>query len=106
MLDLTNIPPIPKLYDDDFGFIPAFDFLHKFSKDVSKDAEDDEINYIPTQIFTEYIRFQWLHKFNIKGIKYKSSKNENGINLVLFYTNDDCKDVNDGSDCLVLKNRV
>lgn len=74
VLDLTNIPTIPKLYDDNFCFIPAFKFLHEFSNEISKDVVNDELEYIPTQVFTEYIRMQGLRQFNIKGIKYKSSK--------------------------------
>ena len=54
-----------------FNLIPALTFLHYFSKEISKPANEDELNYIPTQIFTEFIRFQNL---NIKGIKYNSSK--------------------------------
>lgn len=102
LLDLTNIPPIPKLYDDNFCFIPAYKFLHEFSNEISKDVVNDELEYIPTQVFTEYIRMQGLRQFNIKGIKYKSSKKSGGKNLVLFYTNDECKDEDDGTDCLVL----
>lgn len=99
ILDLTNIPSIPKLYDENFNLIPALTFLHYFSKEISKPANEDELNYIPTQVFTEFIRFQNL---NIKGVKYNSSKKKNGKNIVLFYKNDECKDEDDGSDCLVL----
>lgn len=99
ILDLTNIPSIPKLYDENFNLIPALTFLHYFSKEISKPANEDELNYIPTQVFTEFIRFQNL---NIKGVKYNSSKKEDGKNIVLFYKNDECKDEDDGSDCLVL----
>lgn len=102
LLDLTNLPSIPKLYDDDFYFIPALEFLHNFSQNITKEAKDDEVKYIPTQVFTEYIRLQGLQKLNIKGIQYKSSKNIGGKNVVLFYTNEECKDKDDGSDCLVL----
>ena len=62
ILDLTNLPSIPKLYDDDFGFIPAFEFLRDFSKNISKEVKNDELDYIPTQVFTEYIRLQGLQK--------------------------------------------
>lgn len=106
ILDLTNIPAIPKLYDDDFGFIPALSFLYEFSKVVSKNVEQNELEYKATQIFTEYIRKKGLKRFGIRGIKYNSAQNSGGVNLVLFYTNDECIDEseNDGeSDCLILK---
>lgn len=106
ILDLTNIPDVPKLYDDDFRFIPALSFLHKFSKVVSKNVKQNELEYKSTQIFTEYIREKGLKRFGIRGIKYNSAQNSGGVNLVLFYTNDECIDEseNDGeSDCLILK---
>ena len=107
LLDLTHIPEVPKLYDDDYVFIPPLNFLHKFAETISKkNNSKNSIEYIPTQVFTEYIRFQGLRKLNIKGIKYNSAQNEGGINLVLFYTNDDCideTDHNNENDCLVLR---
>ena len=106
VLDLTNIPPVPRLYDDDFGFIPAYKFLHEFSNIISKNVADDDLEYIPTQIFTEFIRLQGLRQFKIRGIMYKSSKRDGGKNLVLFYTNDECKDKDDGTDCLVLDKTI
>lgn len=102
VLDLTNVPPVPRLYDDDFGFIPAYKYLHEFSNIISKNVADDDLEYIPTQIFTEFIRLQGLRQFKIRGLMYKSSKRDGGKNLVLFYTNDECKDKDDGTDCLVL----
>lgn len=106
LLDLTNIPPIPKLYDENFGFIPALKFLHYFSSAISEDGKNNEMNYIPTQAFTEFIRLQGRRKLNIKGIKYCSAKQEDGINIVLFYENAECKDTDDGTDCLILKSIV
>lgn len=105
LLNLTNIPEIPKLYDDDFRFIPALSFLHEFVKKICAPIKDI-IDYIPTQVFTEYIRLQGERLFNLKGIKYSSAKNDDGENVVLFYSNDECIDESkyDGkSDCLILK---
>ena len=106
LLDLTNIPNVPYLYDDDYGFIPVVQFLHEFSKIISQPTgENAELEYIPTQVFTEYIRRN-LHELNLKGIKYQSAENPNGKNLVLFYTNDECiaESNYDGmSDRLILK---
>ena len=51
----------------------------KFSESIEKDGRE-HTDYLPTQVFTEYIR----HKMkNIKGIKYDSSKTR-GANLALF----------------------
>ena len=106
VLDLTNIPSLPKLYDDNFRYIPALKFLHFFSQEISKDADNNDLNYIPTQVFTEYIRFKGLKDFNIKGLKYCSAKCQKGENLVLFYKNEDCKDSDDGTDCLIFYKKL
>ena len=106
VLDLTNIPPVPKLYDDDFGFIPAWKFLNEFKNLIGRrNTAENDLEYIPTQVFTEYIRRN-LHDLNLRGIKYQSAENPKGTNLVLFYTNDECIDGSeyDGtSDRLILK---
>lgn len=64
---------------------------------------DDELDYIPTQIFAEYVRRVGYHDFGIRGIKYPSTKNPDGENVVLFYSNEECVDTeNTDVDCLVL----
>ena len=94
VLDLTNLPAPPSLYDDERNmFISAIDFLHDFSRAISKDIEDDKkIDYVPTQIFTEYFRQIGLKDFNIYGIRYHSAKCFTKHNLVLFFENEDCED--------------
>ena len=106
VLDLTKIPQIPNLYDDDFNFIPALEFLHEFADSIGKrNTSENDLDYIPTQVFTEYIR-RSLHDLNLKGIKYRSAENPDGINLALFYTNAECineAEYNGMSDSLVFK---
>lgn len=48
------------------------------------------IEYVPTQIFTEYIRF--LNIYHIDGIIYRSSLT-GGRNIVLFYDNETSTDI-------------
>ena len=49
----------------------------------SINKEDSIIEYIPTQIVTEYIRFN--PTLDVDGIVYPSSKDSSLKNIVLFY---------------------
>lgn len=94
VLDLTILPDRPSLYNSDENiFISAIDFLHNFSCVISEEIINEKsIDYVPTQIFTEYIRKIGFKKFNLYGIKYHSAKSFDKCNLVLFFENQDCID--------------
>jgi hypothetical protein len=74
-------------------------FLRHFISDIAKPirASDQHIEYTPTQVFTEFIRSinfknYWYHSGEdgkpadvyLNGVKFKSSLNEDGVNVVLF----------------------
>ena len=74
-------------------------FISHFTSDISKPIRkyDNEIDYIPTQVFTEFIRFlnikQWYYfpddngnakDVYLSGIIFNSSIKEKGKNIVLF----------------------
>ena len=56
--------------------------IKDFLNDISKPINGKEIEYIPTQILSEYI---WSLGYD--GFIYDSSKNENGRNILLFGDN-------------------
>ena len=95
ILDLTNIPPIPSIFEsvsETTEFIPrdALTFLHYIAEEISRPIERDDrlhIEYVPTQIVTEYIRSQltWEGK-RIDGVKYWSAANPGHASYVLFAT--------------------
>ena len=61
------------------------------------------LDYIPMQIFAEYVRRVGKNELGVLGIKYPSTHNRKGTNLVLFYGADDCKSIaKEADDCLVL----
>jgi hypothetical protein len=62
----------------------AEEFLKGFVQDIVKpiDLKESLIEYIPTQVFAEYIRDN-----GFEGIKYNSSQNNGGANYVLFFNN-------------------
>jgi hypothetical protein len=88
IIDLTELP-IQSFWSP-YNW-QAVSFLHSFSKQVSNEIERDDrihIEYVPTQIFTEYLRYIFPKNYNIKadGIIFKSSlKDVTGNNIVLFY---------------------
>ena len=85
LLDLTHLPRPSYWGTSDIG---DMSFLRRFAKEVSKPIErDDRIHteYIPTQAFTEYVRYRFKEDGNpIDGIMYGSSLRPGEINVVLF----------------------
>lgn len=88
LLDLTDIPQ-PSFWRN--GSEELY-FLHDFQREISKpinpNASSKHYEYIPTQVFTEYLRFMFKasNGSSIDGIKFNSSINGH-INVVLFYDN-------------------
>ena len=62
-----------------------YKFLKKFHSEITKPVDKNPgIEYVPTQVFTEYIRF--MNHQHLDGIIYRSSQT-NLKNIVLFYDN-------------------
>ncbi|MCT3704338.1 RES domain-containing protein [Elizabethkingia anophelis] len=99
VIDLTALPSIPSRFDERRrkSYYPLI-FLHNFANDLAKPVNKDDVHvdYVPTQIITEYFRFPFseIFKNRIDGIIYKSSKN-NKRACVLFYDNDEVSKVLD-----------
>jgi len=98
VLDLCHLPEVPSLFDKNSRHLRSSlifmrHFREEFRKPINKSKSDD-IEYVPTQVFTEYIR----HKYEdidgnpIAGILYPSSRNPGGISCVLFILNEQCVD--------------
>lgn len=105
VIDFAKLPPIPSIYDEEDCDYSGIAFLSDFEEAISEPVEKSGLDYIPTQVFTEYIREVFGE--TIKGIKYSSSKNLGKNNMVLFYKNKDCFDSEKmacGKDGLVLTN--
>lgn len=85
LLDLTQIPPFGagSIFDPDYdhNMLWAKWFMENFSEEISKPIapHDTLLEYVATQIFSEFIR-----KCGYKGIKYKSSQYVNGVNYTIF----------------------
>ena len=98
ILNLSGIAEVPSLFDPDSNNVKReiTIFLREFVEDLSKPIEKDgreHIKYIPTQVFTEYIRHITRMKSDerIMGIVYPSSVHEEHSSCVLFLENEDCR---------------
>ncbi len=96
VLDLTNLPSPGFWIPSDWE---AIGFLHAFSREITKPIERDDrihIQYIPSQVFTEYLRYVYQPADNSKidGLIFKSSlRRATSNNIVLFYNQRRSKEV-------------
>jgi len=112
LIDLSMRFRVPGIFDDDkshrFEKSFLFDFIKDFTKPIER-ADRAHIDYVPTQIVTEYLKIILSNQSNstIDGIIYPSSKNPNHKAVVIFAGNDQSIDkestVNDNS-MLILDN--
>lgn len=92
VVDLTALPKDVSIWMDKWEGIA---FLKSFHKDITqpllKDAKE-AIEYVPSQIFTEYLRWMFTDKQRrqVDGLIYESCKTKKA-NVVLFCNNKDSR---------------
>lgn len=100
ILDLSDIPPIPSLFEEfpessEISSRTALTFLHHVAEEISRPIMRDgseHVEYIPTQVVTEYLRSRFdAGDSRIDGIRYSSSVHECHASYVLFATQDNVK---------------
>jgi hypothetical protein len=95
LLDLASIPDKPSYFDLDARTRRiAIAFLNHFARDIAAPVKRDgteHIEYVPTQAFTEYVRFQLKDTdgSGFDGIRYRSAITGGGC-VVLFCGQDAC----------------
>lgn len=100
-LDLVDVD-VPSIFDV-VGKVqrPWRLFLKGFAEDVSQPPNPGEeaVHYVPTQIFTEYVRHV-LHGSGepVRGIRYRSAVRPPGVCWVLFVDADGCTESVSGWD--------
>lgn len=106
ILDLAQLPPIPSLFAEISDTLPydpheALRFLHRLADDISRPiARDDRVHieYVPTQVVTEFLRTAKLpERVKLDGIRYRSSRRDGGISLVLFADRRNVAGASDGT---------
>lgn len=89
LLDLTRLDEIPSFYAVERYVRDRLLFLHHFVADISKQVAHDgrvHIEYVPTQILTEYFRHQY-RRFDgspMDGIIYPSAQRRGGSSIAIF----------------------
>lgn len=105
ILDLTRIPAIPSIFEaipDSLEFRPreVLGFLNHIADEISRPIQRDNrihINYIPTQVVTEYVRTRLTRGgARIDGIKYESAVHPGNASYVIFATQDNLLPIPEG----------
>lgn len=90
ILDLASMPAVPGFFSEASREERyALSFLHDFAKVIIQPVARDNrthIDYIPTQVFTEYLRDYPFDDGKIDGVRYRSATGEAGTNVVMFAT--------------------
>ena len=95
ILDLMALPVIPSIFaevPDSLEYNPrhVLTFLHHVAAEISRPiARDDRVhvNYVPTQIVTEYVRSRILdEEARVDGIRFESAVHPGHASYVLFAT--------------------
>lgn len=96
VIDLSKVPTVPGIFQPD-RFHNYFDllFLNNLIDDITKPVKLDKfdhIEYVPTQIVTEFLRYSFNNQIRKKvhGIIYPSAKNKNEKCIVFFWDQDKC----------------
>jgi HEPN/RES N-terminal domain 1/RES domain/Protein of unknown function (DUF2934) len=103
VLDLTNLPPIPSIFDmERIDQRVPLRFLRRFCADVSEPIVPDDrihVEYTPTQVVSEFIklRFRGADGNPVDGVLYPSSRRDDGRNLVLFLGRENIEGIPNGS---------
>jgi len=97
VVDFVRLPRCPTLFNP--GGDPRdrapLQFLHslasEFSLPVCRDGRE-HVDYVPTQVVTEYLRHRFRPNRPAHAIRYRSSKRTKGVNLALFLSAEDFED--------------
>jgi len=97
VLDLTKLPRSLGFFEQqsDSSEVDryALEFLHRFVKSLAAKVapgEREHIDYVPTQVVTEWFRTAFRHRRKtIDGIRYMSAQRPGGKSLVLFADRED-----------------
>jgi hypothetical protein len=96
LVDFSKIPRYLRFFEEAIYNNEQIEFLNGFIKDISKEIDKDgfeHIDYAPTQIVTEHLRYVHHRKRDdeeIYGLIYPSSKNEGKNSVVIFCENEHC----------------
>jgi hypothetical protein len=92
IINLADLPPIPGFFSEaSREERQGLSFLHRLTRIMAAPVpQNDRVNvdYIPTQILTEFFRDYGFDGGQLDGVRYVTSLNTQGANAVLFATQD------------------
>ncbi|WP_327415250.1 HEPN-associated N-terminal domain-containing protein [Streptomyces sp. NBC_01233] len=94
VVDFTGVPSVPSMFDPDHAADRrTLIFLHSFIEALSKPARSlyEQIDYVPTQVVTEYLLHVFRPSARVAGLLYSSSLT-GGVAAVLNVPHDRCVD--------------
>lgn len=110
VINFHDIPSFISLFDlDRVSERRALKFLQEFSKEISAPVNFDgseHIEYVPTQIITEYFRYLFYYEQNrtVSGLMFPSAQVTEGVNIGLFINQSQCQGSSKADDSnLVVK---
>ncbi len=96
VVDFNGLPKLPSIFDFEkvkthYLIRFLYDLVCDFTKDIKKDGKE-HIEYVPTQVVTEYFRYPFNknRQNTIEGIVYPSLKNKSESSTVIFWNNEEC----------------
>lgn len=94
VIDLSELPEVPSLFAASRDERGAVLFLGEFVKSITAPVEHDgreHIDYVPTQILTEYFRSlaKGTDGASLDGIVYPSARRPKGHSIVIFAPHDE-----------------
>ena len=109
LVDLSKVRVLSKIDVENHDLYYPSEFMASFSKQISKKASgsyNSAIEYAPTQIVTEFIRFvlpELLKVESIDGLIYTSSRVHDEVCYVIFANNEECADAEETNDSTIMK---
>lgn len=92
LLDLTHLKPVPSIFAPDGDERGQWLFLHHFEKTLRAKPSHEAIDYVPTQIVTEYFLRIFGEGNFFDGVVYTSDVVEGQTCIVLDIRNEECLD--------------
>lgn len=98
LLDLTHLPPVPSIFADNGDERPQWTFLHYFTKQLRQKPVLPDVDYVPTQVVTEYFLRVFGDGDFFDGVMYHSDVTGGDTCVVVDVRNDGCVDIELGWD--------
>jgi hypothetical protein len=94
-VDLVRLPEIPSIFEPEPAYSrAALAFMRRFAQEIAKSLkpyDDPVVDYVPTQILSEYIRHCVTNGSGeaVEGVIYPSPARPGGTNIVFFVDDTD-----------------